>query len=75
MKKAIIEVDRSQLLNALGRLPQNDLKRIVDTLFLKRLFKQPDFEEVSAKTRRIIRKKALKPEVVEEAIQWARKQK
>jgi hypothetical protein len=37
--------------------------------------KKPNFEEISAKVKKIIKKQRLKPEVVEEAIQWARKQK
>ncbi len=75
MKKAVIEIDSYQLLNALEQLPPNDLKKIIDTLFLKRLFKKPDFEEVSAKARRVIKKEGLAPEVVEDAVKWARKQK
>ena len=75
MKKAVIEVESYQLLNALEQLPPTDLKRLIDTLFLKRLFKKPDFEGIAAKTRRIIRKEGLTPEVVEEAVEWARKQK
>lgn len=75
MNKAVIEIDQSQLLHALEQLPQNELKKIIDTLFMKRLIKKPDFEEVAAKTRKIIKKRGLTPDVVEEAIQWARKQK
>lgn len=37
--------------------------------------KKPDFEEVAAKVKRVIKRQRLKPEVIEEAIQWARKQK
>lgn len=75
MNKAVIEIDQSQLLHALEQLPQNELKKIIDTLFMRRLIKKPDFEEVAAKTRKIIKKRGLTPDVVEEAIQWARKQK
>ncbi|HED01042.1 MAG TPA: hypothetical protein ENN18_11825 [Proteobacteria bacterium] len=75
MKKAVIEIDSSQLLNALEQLPPGDLKKIIDTLFLRRLLKKPDFEEVSTKTRGIVKKEGLAPEVVEEAIKWARKQR
>lgn len=75
MKKAVIEIDNSQLLSALEQLPQNDLKKLIDTLFLKRLFKKPDFEEVSAKAMRIVKRKALKPDIVEEAVKWARRQR
>jgi hypothetical protein len=73
MKKAVIEVDGAQLLNALEQLPEDDLKKIIDALFLKRLFKKPDFEDVSAKAKRAVKKQGLKPEVVEEAVRWARK--
>jgi pantoate kinase len=75
MKKAVIEIDSNQLLNALEQLPSNELKKMIDTLFLKRLFKKPGFEEVSAKARKTIKEQGLRTEVVEEAIEWARKQK
>ena len=75
MKKAVIEVDSSQLLDALEQLPQNDLKKLIDTLFLKRLFKKPDFDDVLAKTKRVVKKQRINPEIVEDAIKWAKKQK
>jgi len=37
--------------------------------------KKLNFEEISAKTRKVIKRRKLKTEVVEKAIQWARKQK
>lgn len=75
MKKAVIEIDNNQIVKALEQLPQDEIKKVIDTLFLKGLYKKPDFEEVSAKTRKIVKKHKLKPEIVEEAIQWARRQK
>lgn len=75
MKKAMIEVDTSQILNALEQLPQADIKKIIDTLFLKKLFKKTDFKTVSKQIKSEIKKKGVKQEVVEEAIEWARKQK
>ena len=73
MKKAVIEVDSSQLLDALEQLPQNDLKKLIDTLFLKRLFKKPDFDDVLSKTKRVVKKQRINPKIVEDAIKWARK--
>lgn len=75
MKKAVIEVDDSQLLNALEQLPPDDLKKIIDALFLKKLFKKPEFDDVAAKAKQVVEKEGLKPDVVEEAIEWARKQR
>jgi hypothetical protein len=75
MSKATIEIDQSQLLHALEQLPQVELKKIIDTLFMKRLIRKPNFEEVAIKTRKIVEKRRLTPDVVEEAVQWARKQK
>lgn len=75
MKKAVIEIDNDQLVKALAQLPHHEIKKVIDVLFLKGLYKKPDFEETSAKTKKIIKKHELKPEVVEEAIQWARRQK
>jgi len=37
--------------------------------------KKPNFEEVSTKVKRVIKKQRLKPEAIEESIQWARKHK
>lgn len=34
----------------------------------------PDFKKVTAKMRRIVKAKGLTPDIVEEAIQWARQQ-
>ena len=75
MKKAVIEVDDSQLLKALEQLPPDDLKKIIDALFLKKLFKKPEFDDVAAKAKQVVEKEGLKPDVVEEAIEWARKQR
>lgn len=75
MKKAVIEIDSGQLLNAIGQLPPNDVKKLIDTLFLKKLFIKPDFDTVAAKARRITKREGLSPDVVEEAVKWARKQK
>jgi hypothetical protein len=75
LKRAVLEIDSSQLLSALEQLPPTDLKKLIDILFLKRLFKKPEFEEVAAKTRGIVKKRKLSPKVVQEAIEWARKQK
>jgi hypothetical protein len=75
MRKAVIEIDSSQLLNALGQLPPNDIKKLIDTLLLKKLFRKPDFDTVSAKARRIVKREGLSPDVAEDAIKWARKQR
>ena len=75
MKKTVIEIDSSQLLDALGQLPPNDIKKLIDELFLKKLFRKPDFEAVAAKARRVVKKEGLSPKVVEEAVAWARKQR
>jgi len=75
VKKAVIEIDSSQLLNALGQLPPNDVKKLIDELFLKKLFRKPEFEAVATKARRVVRKEGIPPQVVEEAVAWARKQK
>lgn len=75
MKKAILEIDEDQILNVLEQLPGNDLKRIMDRLFTKGLLKKPDIKSVSAKTKAAVKKSGIGPEIVEEAIQWARKQK
>ena len=64
MKKAVIEIDSSQLLNALGQLPPNDVKKLIDALFLRKLFRKPEFEAVATKVRRVVRKEGIPPQVV-----------
>lgn len=68
MKKTVIEIDSNQLLNALERLPTDDIKKIIDTLILKGLFKKPSFTDVSMRTRKVVKRKDVKPEVVEDAV-------
>lgn len=75
MGKATIEIDSSQLLNALEQLPPEELKSIIDTLFLKGSLGKPNFEDIAIKAREVVKEEKLKPEIVEEAIQWARNQK
>ncbi|MFH1288168.1 MAG: hypothetical protein ABII25_05675 [bacterium] len=75
MGKAAIQVDEIQLLNALEQLPKDNIKKIIDTLFLKNLFNKPNFEDVAVKVRKSIERQGLAPDVVEEAVKWARKQK
>jgi len=75
MSKMVIEIESSQLLKALEQLPPKELKRIIDTLFLKSLLETPDFEKVSSKARRIVKKEDIREEVVGEAIRWARRQR
>jgi pantoate kinase len=75
MKKAVIEIESSQILYALEQLSSEELKKIIDTLFLKRLLKKPELEDVCNKSKKHVSKYGLKPEIVEEAIQWVRKQK
>jgi hypothetical protein len=44
-----------QLLNALGQLPLNDVKKLIDELFLKKLFRKPDFDNRS-QARRVVKR-------------------
>jgi pantoate kinase len=48
---------------------------LIDTLLLKKLFRKPDFDTVSAKARRIVKREGLSPDVAKDAITWARKQR
>jgi hypothetical protein len=41
---------------ALEQLPQNEIKEVIDTLSLEGLYRKPDFEKVSAKTRKIVKR-------------------
>jgi hypothetical protein len=74
MKKAVIQIEQTRLLSALEQLPPAELKRIIDTLFLKRFLKKPDYKDVSARAKKVVRREKLAPEIAEETIQWARNQ-
>ena len=52
MKKAVIEIDSRQLLHALEQLPSDDLKKIIDTLFAKKLLKKPAYGDVASKAKK-----------------------
>ena len=40
MKKAVIEIDNNQLVRALEQLPHDEIKKVIDALFLKGLYKK-----------------------------------
>jgi hypothetical protein len=65
MAKAVIEIDGSQLLSALEKLPQGDLKKIIDAVFLRQLVRKPE----------VVKKHNIQPNVAEEAVRWARRSK
>jgi len=54
-----------------------DMRNLTIILWISKLQnkKKPNFEEVSTKVKRVIKKQRLKPEAIEESIQWARKHK
>jgi len=75
MVNPTIEISKQQVVNALLQLKPKELKNILNTLFKQKLFAPPSLREITKETSSIVKSKNLGPEVVEEAIEWARSQK
>lgn len=75
MANPTIEISKQQVVNALLQFRPKELKNILNTLFKQKLFLPPSLREITKEASSIVKSKNLGPEVVEEAIKWARSQK
>jgi len=75
MANPTIEISKQQVVNALLQFKPKELKNILNTLFKQKLFTPPSLGEITKEASSIVKSKNLGPEVVEEAIKWARSQK
>ncbi len=75
MANPTIEISKQQVVNALLQFRPKELKNISNTLFKQKLFIPPSLREITKEASSIVKSKNLGPEVVEEAIKWARSQK
>jgi hypothetical protein len=75
MANPTIEISKQQVVNALLQFRPKELKNILNTLFKQKLFIPPSLREITKEASSIVKSKNLGPEVVEEAIKWARSQK
>ena len=75
MANPTIEISKQQVVNALLQFKPKELKNILNALFQQKLFTPPSFREITKEASSIVKSKNLGPEVIEEAIKWARSQK
>lgn len=75
MANLTIEISKQQVVNALLQFRPKELKNILNTLFKQKPFIPPSLREITKEASSIVKSKNLGPEVVEEAIKWARSQK
>jgi len=75
MKNPTIELNKEQIINALSQFPAGELKKVIDSLFRKKVFVPPTLREITKEAEKIVKKEKLRVDVVEEARQWARSQK
>jgi hypothetical protein len=75
MANPTIEISKQQVVNALLQFKPKELKHILNDLFKQKLFTPTPLREITKEASSIVKSKNLGPEVVEEAIKWARSQK
>jgi hypothetical protein len=72
MAGILINLPKDKLIEGLSNLSFNEIKEIMDSLIQKKLFCPPSANSIYKDISEIVKKKKLKPEVVGEAIKWAR---
>ncbi|GBE01811.1 hypothetical protein BMS3Bbin06_02320 [bacterium BMS3Bbin06] len=75
MSNPTIELSKKQVINVLAQFPPEELKEIIDTLLKQKAFVPPSLEEITEEASRIVQRERLEPEIVDEAIKWARSKK
>jgi len=75
MNNPTIQVNNSQLVEALAQFPPEGLKKLIDQLFRKKLYSPPPLAEITREASRTVKRAKLGPETAAEAVLWARSQK
>lgn len=75
MSNPTMEISKKQAINVLVQFSPKELKEIIDTLLKQKAFVPPSLEEITEEAGNIIKHEGLKPEIVDEAIKWARSKK
>ena len=75
MNNPTIQVNNSQLVEALAQFPPEGLKKLIDQLFRKKLYSPPSLAEITREASRTVKRANLGPETAAEAVLWARSQK
>jgi len=71
-------LNRPQLVSALSQFSPEALKKVIDDLFRKKLYKPHSLhslDEITREASAVVCKAKLGPETVAEAVKWARSQK
>jgi len=64
-----------RILDSLRDLPPQEVQSLMRRLFKEGLYRPPTLEYITRKAEQIVKENKLPPEVVDEAIGWARSQK
>lgn len=75
MANPTIEINKKQIINALSQFSPRELKGIIGELLRQKSFEPPTLEEITKEAGKIVKRERLKPEIVQEAIKWARSKK
>ncbi len=75
MSNPTIELSKKQVINVLVQFPPKELKEIIDTLLKQKAFVPPSLEEITEEASKIVQREGLEPEIIDEAIKWARSKK
>jgi len=75
MRNPTIELNKGQIVDALSQFSTKELKKIIDTLFQKKVFAPPTLKEITKEAKKIVKQEKLKIDIVEEARRWARSQR
>lgn len=75
MSNPSIQVNNTQLVEALAQFTPEGLKKLIDQLFKKKLYSPLPLAEISREASRTVQRAKLGPETAAEAVLWARSQK
>ncbi|GEM_PF-3591943 len=64
-----------KIFDSLRDLPPQEVQSLMRRLFKEGLYRPPKLENITRKAEQIIEENNLPPELVDEAIEWARSQK
>ena len=75
MNNPTIQLNNSQLVEALAQFPPEGLKKLIDQLFKKKLYTPLPLADIARDASQTVKREKLGPETAAEAVQWARSQK
>ncbi len=75
MNVQTLEFDKKQLIKALVKYTPNELKDIIDELLNQKAFTSSTLDEITNEASTIVKDRSLSPDIVKDAIEWARSKK